>query len=88
MARIGEHDEMTMKVDRTEVVTDRYTVRWLSKDGAWHVALPYTPTEQDRKYFPRSYPTGSNGSFFRWAVDCFETKAEAIRWAKSVEVSK
>jgi hypothetical protein len=51
---------------------------WWEKDAYWHVALPYTPTQEDRERFPTSYPKGNNGPFYRWTDKEFKTKQEAI----------
>jgi len=64
--------------DRTEYRSEKGIAAWWQKDGAWHTALPYEPTEADRKQFSASYPDGDNGPFFRWTANEYPTREAAI----------
>ena len=59
--------------------------KW-EKTGGWHYAFPHVPTQLEREIFPKSYPPGDDGPFYRWA-DCgplgFETEEEALAHARS-----
>ena len=65
--------------DRTEYRSKKGVAAWWQKDGAWHIALPYKPTDRDRRNFPVSYPEGDNGPFFSWTGDQHENKVAAIK---------
>lgn len=72
-----------MREGKRARLTERVS-RW-TKDGAWHYTEQHTPTEEDRKCFPVSYPPGDSGPFFRWAVESFETEAEALAAVKRAD---
>lgn len=65
-------------MNREDYISEKGIAEWWQKDGAWHIALPYEPTEQDRKLFPASYPADSNGPFFRWTGTQYLTREDAI----------
>jgi len=77
------NEEIDMIEDRDEYRSENGVAAWWQKDGAWHVALPFTPTEQDRKQFSESYPEGDDGPFFRWTADQFRTKGDAIEYIEN-----
>jgi len=65
--------------DRTEYRSAKGVAAFWCKDGYWHTALPFKPTDRDRKLYPVRYPPGNNGPFFKWSGERFETKEEAVK---------
>lgn len=65
-------------MNRETYVSDLGMAAWWQKDGAWHVAARYFPTEEDRMMFPKSYPRESDGPFFRYVDEAFDTREEAL----------
>ena len=53
-------------------------VSFWNKDGRWHISERYSPSEQDRKRYPVSYPADDLGPFFRWSEQSFDTEREAL----------
>lgn len=71
-----------MSESETEVREPPRVQCW-HKDGAWHVSLPYVPTDADRAQYPQSYPADDEGPFYRWADESFGTEAEANEFLKA-----
>ena len=64
--------------------TNRNTVEatsapeFFKRDGRWHIAEEYEPTEADRQASPVSYPEGDLGPFYRWVAESFATREAAL----------
>lgn len=64
-------------INREDVDRDGVLTSWWQKDGYWHHTVPYAPTEEDRRFFPVSYPTGNDGPFRNWDGTGYDTESEA-----------
>ena len=67
---------------RVAISTDSYKIAWWQKDGAWHVALPFEPSDADRAQYPTTYPKGDSGLFHLWTAKAFDTREQALDYAK------
>ncbi len=74
----GDGEDGIMNTREDYISADGRKASWASKDGAWWITEFYAPTEQDRANYPKSYPPGSDGPFYKWAAEKYDSREEAI----------